>query len=109
MDRFVKRCGFFPINTTLVAKPEVLEHNPDLVPALMEAFNTARACYHCEIASGAGDHQGVDLPWLRQRGLMPDANGLQANRAAIRYLIHACYAQGMSRTLYEPEELFAGA
>jgi hypothetical protein len=40
---------------------------------------------------------------------MPDANGLRANRAAICYLIHACYAQGMSRTLYEPEELFVAA
>ena len=109
MDAFVKRFGFFPINTTLVARPEVLQRNPDLVPALMEAFNTARARYHSEVASGSGDHQGVDLPWLRERGLMPDANGLQPNRAAIRYLINACYAQGMSRTLYEPEDLFVSA
>jgi 4,5-dihydroxyphthalate decarboxylase len=109
MDAFVKRFGFFPINTTLVAKPEVLQRNPDLVPALMEAFNTARARYHREVASGEGDHQGVDMPWLRKRNLMPDANGLQANRAAIRYIIQACYSQGMSRTLYEPEDLFVDA
>jgi len=106
MDAFVKRFGFFPINTTLVAKPEVLQRNPGLVPALMEAFNAARARYHCEVASGEGDHQGVNLPWLRERNLMPDANGLQVNRAAIRYIIQACYSQGMSRTLYEPEDLF---
>ena len=75
----------------------------------MEAFNTARARYHREVASGEGDHQGVNLPWLRERGLMPDANGLQANRAAIRYIIQACYSQGMSRTFYEPEDLFVDA
>jgi hypothetical protein len=75
----------------------------------MEAFNTARGRYHTEVASGLGDHQGVDIPWLRERGLMPDSNGLQANRPAIRYLIQACYAQGMSKTLYEPEDLFVSA
>ncbi|MFN0074594.1 MAG: ABC transporter substrate-binding protein [Chloroflexota bacterium] len=109
MDAFVQRFGFFPINTTLVAKPEVLERHPQLVPALMEAFNQARSRYHQEVASGDGDHQGVDLPWLRERQLMPDANGLDANRAAIRYLIQCCYSQGMSRTLYEPEDLFVQA
>lgn len=109
MDAFVRRFGFFPINTTLVAKPEVLQRNPNLVPALMAAFGAARKRYHEEVSSKPGEHQGADLDWLRARSLLPDENGLAANRTAIRYLIQCCYSQGMIRTLYEPDELFVDA
>lgn len=106
MDRFVKQHGFFPINTALVGRPQTFAQNPALAPSLMAAFGEARRRHHAAIAGQAGDHQGVDLAWLRERGLFPDQHGLEANRPAITMVIHYCYEQGLIKRLCEPEELF---
>lgn len=106
MGAYVDKHGFFPINTVLCVKTEVAEQYKSAWPAFMKAFNEARSRYHAEIDGTEGNHQGVDLAWLRGRGLMPDSNGLEPNREAIRTLIHYCYEQSLIDTLYTPEDLF---
>jgi len=40
-------------------------------------------------------------------GFNPAEHGPEPNRRAIRMMIQYCYEQGLIRTLYKPEELFA--
>jgi 4,5-dihydroxyphthalate decarboxylase len=106
IDVYVDKHGFFPINTVLCVKTDVAEQYKSAWPAFMKAFNEARSRYHAEIADSEGDHQSVDLGWLRSRDLMPDSNGLEPNRECIRTLISYCHEQSLINTLYKPEDLF---
>ena len=98
------------MNSVIVIKNEVLTANPGLDHALTDAYHAAWLSYLSAAPSDAR-HMGLAIDDLRARGLFPPARGFHANRKALRLMIHACYEQGLVRTLFEPEEadVLAGA
>lgn len=105
LRRYIDATGAFPMNSVIVIKDEVLKANPGLDRALTDAYREAWALYASE-APDSGEHMGLGVGELRSMGLFPPPQGFQANRKAIRIMVHACYEQGLIRTLFEPEDLF---
>ena len=105
---YTQATGVFPINTVITIKDETLRQNPSLAETLTRAYRDAWERYELE-ASDDSLHQGLRVGDLRAEGLFPRPDGFQANRKAIRLLVHYCYEQGLIRTLFEPEELFPAA
>ena len=106
LDHYVAAVGTVPVNSVIVVKNEVLAANPGLDRALTDAYQEAWLAYLNDMPAESR-HMGLGIVDLRARGLFPPPRGFQAHRKAIRLLIHACYEQGLIRTLFEPEELFA--
>jgi 4,5-dihydroxyphthalate decarboxylase len=100
--------GFLPINTVVVMPRRTIEKAPGLPEALLGAFQRAFRMYLDDVRSGKrdADHSGLDLQVLEQAGIALPNHGLKANRDCVRTMVHYCYAQGIIRRLYEPEELF---
>ena len=105
LRRYLNSGGTFPMNSVVVIRDDVLKANPGLDRALTDAYDEAWTTYATD-ASAEGEHMGLGVGDLRTMGLFPPPLGFQANRKAIRFMIHACYEQGVIRTLFEPEELF---
>lgn len=105
LRRYVAATGTFPMNSVIVIKDDVLKANPGLDRSLIGAYREAWALYASE-ASDSAEHMGLGVGELRSMGLFPPPQGFQANRQAVRIMIHACYEQGLIRTLLEPEDLF---
>jgi 4,5-dihydroxyphthalate decarboxylase len=102
---YVEATGVFPINTVITIKEETERAYPGLAQSLLEAHREAWQ-RHVQEAPPDNRHQGLPVGRLRAMGLFPRPDGLEANRAAIRMLVHYCYEQGLIHTLFEPEELF---
>lgn len=105
-ENYVKQTSVFPLNTVLTIKQQAVKQYPGLIDAVMDACAEARRRYHEELRRDGGDHMGIQTSELARIGVFPDSYGLEANRAAIRMIIHYCYEQGLIRRLYAPEELF---
>ena len=73
----------------------------------MSSFHEAKARYNAEISAADGKHMGLTLDSLREMDLFPARHGLEANRRSVQMMIQYCYEQGVIRTLWEPQELFA--
>jgi 4,5-dihydroxyphthalate decarboxylase len=105
-DRVVAAVGTVPVNSVIVVRDDVLAANPGLDRALTDAYHRAWLAY-LDGTSADDRHMGLSIGELRSRGLFPPPRGFTAHRKAIRLLIHACYEQGLIRTLFEPEDIFA--
>jgi 4,5-dihydroxyphthalate decarboxylase len=95
--------GLWPVNHLVVVKDEVLEANPDLASALVDAFERAKRLY-----LESGELQPLHA---RVRGLLggdPLPYGLEANRAVVEQLLDHCVAQRILRRRPSVDELFVG-
>ena len=107
--RYRERTGVFPVNVVLAAKRAVLDANPGLAQAIVEAADAAREMYYANV-SDDDEHMGLPVGWLRAHGLFPHPNGLGHNRSAIETIVRYAADLGIIRRRFAPEDLFfAGA
>ena len=97
--------GVQPLNSLLLAKKDVLDANPGLGQAVVDASNEARELYYRN-ASDDEDHMGLPVKWLRGNGLFPHRNGVAGNRTSLEAIVRYAHAQGLIGRRYEVEELF---
>lgn len=104
---YFRRTGVLPMHGTLVVKEALLRENPELAPALFEAFLRARAPYAAAIANGTatGRDGARDMALARIVG-DPLPYGLKANRASIQTLIDYTTQQGLIPDGVAPEDMF---
>jgi 4,5-dihydroxyphthalate decarboxylase len=100
-----KESGVFPLNSMLLAKRNVIEANPGLGQAIVDASDAARELYFRNVPED-DDHMGLPVKWLRANDLFPHQNGVQNNRAAIETVIRYAHEQGIISRRMAPEELF---
>ena len=97
--------GVLPLNSLLLAKRDVLDANPGLGQAVVDASNTARELYYQNVQDD-DNHMGLPVGWLRRNGVFPHRNGIAANRTSLEAIVRYAHDQGIIRRRYEPEELF---
>jgi hypothetical protein len=94
--------GLWPVNHLVVVKDELLDANPGLAPALVDAFERAKRLYleggelqplHARVRDAVG---GDPLPY-----------GLEPNRAVVEQLLDHCVAQRILTRRPAVNELFA--
>jgi 4,5-dihydroxyphthalate decarboxylase len=91
--------GMYPINHTVVVRDDLLEANPQLAPAIFEAFAQAKRLYepsryeplHRKVAAIAGD----PLPY-----------GIEPNRRVLEALIQYSVEQIILTRPFTVDELF---
>ncbi|MPZ13915.1 MAG: hypothetical protein GEU73_05755 [Chloroflexi bacterium] len=104
---YVERGCFFPVNTLITLREDVVDQYPELPRRLYEAWVAAERVYRDEMnGGGEPDHMGLSVADLQQMGIFPTEYGFDANRKNIHMMIQYCYEQGLIPTLYEPEDLF---
>ena len=97
--------GVQPLNSLLLAKRDVLDANPGLAQAVVDASNKARELYSQNVSED-DNHMGLPVKWLRGSGLFPHRNGLLENRTSLEAIVRYAHAQGLISRRYEIEELF---
>ena len=100
-----RQSGIFPVNIMLVAKQDVLDANPGLAQAVVDACDEARRLYYANV-SGDDEHMGLPIGWLRENGLFPHENGLENNRRAIETIVRYAADLGIISRRFTPDELF---
>ena len=103
--RYHEQTGVFPLNSMLVAKREVLDANPGLGQAIVDAHETARERYCAEVADDV-TYMNIPIGWLRERGLWPYKHGVEANRTALETIIRYAHEQGLISKRQTIESLF---
>ena len=97
--------GVQPLNSLLLAKRDVLDANPGLAQAVVDASDKARELYSQNVSED-DNHMGLPVKWLRGSGLFPHRNGLLENRTSLEAVVRYAHAQGLISRRYEIEELF---
>ena len=97
--------GVQPLNSLLLAKRDVLDANPGLAQAVVDASDKARELYSQNVSED-DNHMGLPVKWLRGSGLFPHRNGLLENRTSLEAIVRYAHAQGLISRRYEIEELF---
>lgn len=97
--------GVLPVNVVLAAKRTVLDANPGLAQAIVDAADAARDLYYANV-SDYDEHMGLPVGWLREHGLFPHLNGLERNRLAVETIVRYTADLGIIRRRFTPEELF---
>ena len=95
----LRQRGLYPINHTVVIKDDVLAANPDVAPAIFEAFAEAKRRYdpsryeplHQKVAAITGD----PLPY-----------GIEPNRRVLEAVIQYSVEQGILTRPFTVDELF---
>ena len=100
-----RQSGIFPVNIMLVAKQDVLDANPGLAQAVVDACDEARRLYYANVPDD-DEHMGLPIRWLREHGLFPHENGLENNRRAIETIVRYAADLGIISRRFTPEELF---
>jgi len=105
--RWYERTGIYPIHGLIVVKDEILERNPWLPAAMLEAFEAAKAPYIERLKSGTGESADDK----RYQALMPVVGdplpyGMKANAASIEALIDYAYQQKLIADRPEASSLF---
>ncbi|MYA50096.1 MAG: hypothetical protein F4185_05410 [Chloroflexi bacterium] len=100
-----RQSGIFPVNIMLVAKQDVLDANPGLAQAVVDACDEARRLYYDNV-SDDDEHMGLPIGWLREHSLFPHENGLESNRRAIETIVRYAADLGIISRRFAPEELF---
>ena len=97
-----RRTGVYPINHTIVVKDELLASNPNLAPALFEAFKAAKerwlstASEADRAKAGHGIVEGDPYPY-----------GVEANRKTLETLVQYAIEQRILKRPIAVEEMFA--
>lgn len=105
--------GIFPIMHVVVVRRDVYDRHPWVAQSLTKALHAAKQKAMAELYDASALR--VMLPWLipgleEARALLGDdywSYGLAANRHVLETFLRYHHDQGLSRRLYEPEELFA--
>jgi 4,5-dihydroxyphthalate decarboxylase len=105
--RWFKRTGIYPIHGLVVVKDEILERNPWLAQAMLDAFMAAKAPYIKKLEAGEGDAADD----IRYRSLMPVVGdplpyGMAANSASIEAMIDYAYQQRLIADRPDAKTLF---
>ena len=107
--KYFKQSGVFPLNSMLLAKRDVLDANPGLGQAIVDAHDVARERFCAELADDA-TYMNIPVGWLREHGMFPYHHGVENNRAALETIIRYSHEQGLISKRPAIEELFfAGA
>ena len=110
-----KKTGFFPIMHLIGIRKSVADKHPDVVPALYDAFVTARDMALDRLRSvWLGNANRLSLPWLgasmerTMATLGPDywSYGFKANRAEIDAICRYSVEQYLAASRVQPEALF---
>lgn len=99
--------GVFPPNTVMVIRDSALTANPGIAKAIVEGNDEAWDVY-CNEAADSDDHMGLPVKFLREHGMFPHRNGLDANYAGVEILTRYVFEQGLTKRPWRPEELFYG-
>jgi 4,5-dihydroxyphthalate decarboxylase len=110
---YYRRTQVFPIMHTVAIRREVYERNPWCAQALYKAFVAAQRKTYSDLEEVAA--LKTMLPWLpahvaeAKRELGEDwwPYGLGPNRRVLETFLRYHHAQGLSKRLHAPEELFA--
>lgn len=104
-----ERTGVLPIHHLIVVRQELLEANPGLAGAIIDAFTDSKDRFLSRLSSGAPlDEASAALAARRELvGPDPVPYGIAANRRAIEALIRCSKEQQLLKGNWEPEEIFA--
>jgi 4,5-dihydroxyphthalate decarboxylase len=110
---YYRKTGIFPIMHTVAIKRSVYEKHPWVAMSLYKAFVEAQRLTYDDLYVTAA--LKTMLPWLTKhvedaRALMGDdfwPYGFEPNRKTLETFLRYHHEQGLSKTLLEPEELFA--
>jgi 4,5-dihydroxyphthalate decarboxylase len=110
---YFRDTGIFPIMHTVAIRVDVYERHRWIAQALTKAFGQAQQRTYDDLAATAA--LKTMLPWataqLEETRALMGADfwpyGLAANRATLATFLGYHHAQGLSRRLLSPEELFA--
>jgi 4,5-dihydroxyphthalate decarboxylase len=109
VQAYFKQTSVFPLNTMLIAKREVLDANPGLGEAIVDASNKAQSLFLENLADDSS-YMGMPVKWLRENGMMSLRNGISHNRIALETIIRYANEQGIISNAPVIEDLFfAGA
>jgi 4,5-dihydroxyphthalate decarboxylase len=107
----LRRRGHYPINHLVVVKDELLEADPELTPAIFEAFAEAKRLYVERLRAGAiADPSPTDRLYgrvLEITGADPLPYGIEPNRAMIDELIDHAVSQRILDRRPAVDSLFA--
>ena len=112
---YYARTRVFPIMHTIVVKRALVERAPELAPLLMARFESAKA--HAEEGLANFDVSTYPLPWLAayvedarmQMGTQLWPYGIEANRPTLEAFGAALAAEGLTRRVWTPQEIFLDA
>ncbi len=112
---YFRRTRIFPIMHMVGIRRSLVEQNPWLPVSVYKAFIKAKALAVKELDEIC--HLAVTLPWMvhhhnEAKALMGEdywPYGLEANRHTIETFARYHHAQGLSKRLVAPEELFAAS
>ena len=99
--RALEERGLWPVNHLVVVRDELLAADPGLAPALVDAFERAKAVY-----LEGGELQPLHEQVRRITGGDPLPFGLDANRAVLEELLDHAFAQRILRRRPAVDELF---
>jgi 4,5-dihydroxyphthalate decarboxylase len=108
--RYFRKYGFVPVMHLLVAKRELAERHPGLVPALMAMFDQAKqAAYRFYEDTAYSLIVGARTLYEEQRAMLgpdPWVNGFAANRKNLAQFLEDAHDQRLTGQLLQPERLF---
>jgi 4,5-dihydroxyphthalate decarboxylase len=109
-QEYFRRTGIFPIMHTVVIRNRVLEAHPWVARSLLDAFTQAKQLAYAALENP----RTVALAWVRelldeQKALLgpdPWVYGFAPNRHVLAAFCQYGHAQGLTRRLIDPAELF---
>jgi 4,5-dihydroxyphthalate decarboxylase len=110
---YYAKSGIFPPMHVVAVKRPLVERYPGLALALFEAFAAAQRAAQAKLADSAA--LGVMLPWLLEHLQFTEQKlgrdywptGFARNRATLEVIISYMLEDGLIRTEFAPEDLFA--
>ncbi|MBO6783330.1 MAG: hypothetical protein JJ899_08690 [Alphaproteobacteria bacterium] len=110
---YFEKTGIYPAMHVLAIKRKIAEANPEVVPALYEAFVEGQAVARAQLFDSAA--LATMLPWQLEALLFAEeklgtdywAHGLAANRTMLETVIRYLLADELIATSYAPEDLFS--
>jgi 4,5-dihydroxyphthalate decarboxylase len=107
----LRRRGHYPINHLVVVKDELLEADPELAPAIFEAFAEAKRLYVDRLRADAIERPSASDRMHRRvmevTGADPLPYGVEPNRAMIEELIGHAVSQRILASRPSVDSLFA--
>ncbi|MEA2639327.1 MAG: 4,5-dihydroxyphthalate decarboxylase [Chloroflexota bacterium] len=104
---FYKRHGYVPVNHILLVRRQIVDENPWVPEALYEAFEASkRAAYQRDPSTSLVLPEEDAEAQLTLYGPDPYASGVAANRPMLEALARQSYAEGLTQSLLDVDQLF---
>jgi 4,5-dihydroxyphthalate decarboxylase len=112
---YYERTGIFPPMHIIAVKRPLAERYPDLARSLFDAFAAAQRLAQAKLADSSA--LSAMLPWLLEHVQFTEQKlggdywpvGFAKNRATLEVVIRYMLDDGLIKTTFTPEDLFAGA